>query len=81
MWPYSAATSWPSEVMLRGGSSGTVAPWGLPGLALAALTAAVAARALLQRAGHRLAAALALAVTVSIVSLYMLNLPIAPPVP
>ncbi len=59
----------------------TVAPWALPGLALAALTAAVAVRALRQRAGHRIAAALAVAVAVSIILMYVVNLPVAPPVP
>ena len=58
----------------------TVAPWALPGLALAALTAAVAV-AVPERRGHWLAVALALAVTASIVLLYVLNLPVAPPVP
>ena len=59
----------------------TVAPWALPGLALAALTTAVAVRALVQHVGHRMAVALALVVAVSIGLVYVLNLPIAPPVP
>ena len=59
----------------------TVAPWALPGAATAALTAAVSVRALVLHAGHRMAAALALAVAVSIVLLYVLHLPVAPPVP
>ena len=75
-----------SYVLAIGGDAegrqfGTVAPWALPGVALAALNTAVAVRALLQRAGHRIAAALALAVAASIVLLYAMNLPIAPPVP
>ena len=65
----------------EGRQFGTVAAWALPGLTLAALTAAVAVRALLQRAGHRIAAALAVAVAASIVLVYVVNLPVAPPVP
>ncbi len=65
----------------EGRQLGTVAPWALPGLALAAVTAAVAGRALRGRAGQRLAAALAFVVAASIVLLYVVGLPIAPPVP
>lgn len=60
---------------------GTVAPWAVPGSTLAALTAAVAVRALRRRAGHRIAAALALVVAAWIVLLYVVELPLAPPVP
>ncbi len=75
-----------SYVLAVGGDAegrqlGTVAPWALPGLALAALTAAVAVRAMRVQAGHRIAATLALAVAALVVLLYVVNLRVAPPVP
>lgn len=65
---------------VEGRQLSTVAPWAIPGLALAVLGCLTAIRALLVGKGHLPAAVLALAVALSIVLLFTMNLSLAPPV-
>jgi len=66
---------------VEGRQLSTVAPWAIPGLALAILACLTAIRALLVGKGHLLAALLALAVALSILLLFTMNLSLGPPVP
>ena len=59
----------------------TVAAWALPGLGLAVLAGLAAVRALFVRRGHGIALVLSLLVALSLVSMLLVNPPIAPPVP
>lgn len=59
----------------------TVAPWAIPGFILATVASLVAMRALRSGKGYRTAVLLALAVATSVLLLFLVNPPTAPPVP
>ena len=59
----------------------TVAPWAIPALVLAVVSSLAAARALIVGKGSRVAAVLAAIVALTVVSMFLVNPSIAPPVP
>lgn len=59
----------------------TVAPWAIPALVLAVVSSLAASRALIVGKGSRVAAVLAAIVALTVVSMFLMNPSIAPPVP